>query len=504
MEPDKDAWMLAEDIPNLDFFFAQTWIRAFANDMEHSVGRNYRKVLGVFTGLDMKFYYGRQDCLEFTQNVLKKIVEEPGFGRRINENIVKYSDEMVRYSKERIFEAGLANKSNAELWLLMKGFVERHTELYEWGWLSNATDMFYPEYTNLLKGYLKTKAKDESEVNTWLVLLSTPEQETVENRQTKEFLQLAMEIEADPHAKALFSKGAEDARIGLRPELRRKIEAYAEKYRSLGFMYYGLPFHDEHYYAELGEFFKSGRDAKREFEEIDDVIEDHREKKDALEGQLQFEEKWRELFSIYAQFMITKWYRRYAQIESLYYADRLISEMADRLNVSNHEVRCMLFEEMEAALLRGEIDRDLLRERTKFCTLYVEKGFAQVLVGDAARKLAQSAEQKIDKGVRELKGQCASLGYAKGRVRIILEPKDMAKMQKGDILVAIATNPDVVPAMKKAAAIVTEQGGVTCHAAIVSRELGIPCVIGTKIATKVLKDGDEVEVDAAKGIVRKL
>ncbi|MEW6408479.1 MAG: PEP-utilizing enzyme [Patescibacteria group bacterium] len=80
----------------------------------------------------------------------------------------------------------------------------------------------------------------------------------------------------------------------------------------------------------------------------------------------------------------------------------------------------------------------------------------------------------------------------------------MAKMRKGDILVSIATDPDIVPAMKKASAIVTEQGGVTSHAAIVSREMRIPCVIGTKIATKVLRDGDLVEVDATKGLVRKL
>ena len=69
-------------------------------------------------------------------------------------------------------------------------------------------------------------------------------------------------------------------------------------------------------------------------------------------------------------------------------------------------------------------------------------------------------------------------------------------------MVSIATNPDIVPAMKKAGAIVTEQGGITSHAAIVSRELRTPCVIGTKIATKVLKDGMVVEVDANKGIVK--
>ena len=64
------------------------------------------------------------------------------------------------------------------------------------------------------------------------------------------------------------------------------------------------------------------------------------------------------------------------------------------------------------------------------------------------------------------------------------------------------TNPTYVPAMQKAAAVITDEGGLLCHAAIVSRELKVPCIIGTKVATKVLKDGDRVEVDAKKGVVK--
>ena len=71
-------------------------------------------------------------------------------------------------------------------------------------------------------------------------------------------------------------------------------------------------------------------------------------------------------------------------------------------------------------------------------------------------------------------------------------------------MVATMTFPNFIPAMEKAAAIITDEGGLLSHAAIVSREMGIPCVVGTKIATQVLKDGDRVEVDANKGIVRKL
>ncbi|MBU1197890.1 hypothetical protein KJ765_05275 [Candidatus Micrarchaeota archaeon] len=411
---------------------------------------------------------------------------------------------MTDYTKTRINQHNLKEKSNAELWELMNGFFEVHTRLYEWGWLSNSTDMFFPEYTNTLKEYIRKKAKDETEVNTWLVPLTTPDTESEENRQAKEFLGIAKEIGKDAYVKNLFSKDIEHIRLGLPPAIRKKIEAHWEKYKPLGFMYYGIPYAFEHYLKEFAEFFKSGKNAERTFAEMDEVIEEHRERKEQLEKQLEFDEYHRELFAVYAEFMMTKWYRRYAQITSLYHMDALIQEIADRLNISNHEMRCMLFEEIEMALKEGRIDRALLRERTIFCTLYAEKGFCQVLIGDAARKQGEDAKEKIDMDVKELKGQCASLGKAVGTVKIIQEAADMTKMNEGDILVAYATNPDVVPAMKKAAAIVTDQGGVTCHAAIVSRELGIPCLIGTKIATKVLKDGERVDVDATNGWVRKI
>lgn len=75
-------------------------------------------------------------------------------------------------------------------------------------------------------------------------------------------------------------------------------------------------------------------------------------------------------------------------------------------------------------------------------------------------------------------------------------------MNDGDILVTGMTTPDFLSAIRKSAGFVTDEGGITCHAAIVSRELKKPCIIGTKIATQILKDGDLVEVDANKGIVK--
>lgn len=100
-----------------------------------------------------------------------------------------------------------------------------------------------------------------------------------------------------------------------------------------------------------------------------------------------------------------------------------------------------------------------------------------------------------------LTGAPASPGIATGYVRLIKSAKEIGKIKSGDILVSKMTSPDFVPAMKKAAAIVTDQGGQTSHAAIVSRELGVPCVVGTKEATTKLKENLLITVDGGKGMV---
>ncbi|MEM4222244.1 MAG: phosphoenolpyruvate synthase, partial [archaeon] len=105
------------------------------------------------------------------------------------------------------------------------------------------------------------------------------------------------------------------------------------------------------------------------------------------------------------------------------------------------------------------------------------------------------------KGEVIIQGLGASPGVAVGKVKILKSIKDIIKIEKGDILVTTMTNPDMVPVMKKAAAIITDLGGVTSHAAIVSRELGIPCVTGTENATKMLTDDEEVTVDGTSGKV---
>jgi phosphohistidine swiveling domain-containing protein len=121
---------------------------------------------------------------------------------------------------------------------------------------------------------------------------------------------------------------------------------------------------------------------------------------------------------------------------------------------------------------------------------------------EVADILRVASQTKINTNLKEFKGIPVSKGVAIGRAKILLKIDDIKKIKPGDILIAPMTRPEHLLAMKNAAAFVTDEGGVTCHAAIISRELKKPCIVGTKNATAVLHDGDMVEVDANKGIVK--
>ncbi|MEE9564096.1 MAG: phosphoenolpyruvate synthase [Candidatus Hydrothermarchaeaceae archaeon] len=116
------------------------------------------------------------------------------------------------------------------------------------------------------------------------------------------------------------------------------------------------------------------------------------------------------------------------------------------------------------------------------------------------KKEEAAKEAKEDQEIL-IKGLGASPGIGSGKVAMLFNIEELDKVQEGDVLVTTMTNPDMVPAMKRASAIVTEEGGMTCHAAIVSRELGIPSVVGTGNATDVLKDGMEITIDGSRGVV---
>ncbi|MBI2017473.1 hypothetical protein HYS92_00335 [Candidatus Daviesbacteria bacterium] len=194
--------------------------------------------------------------------------------------------------------------------------------------------------------------------------------------------------------------------------------------------------------------------------------------------------------------------------ESVFYSINLWKEIGRRMGISAEDTSYLQDSEIIAFLKdKNNTDLDKIsRSRKNGFVIYIGSN-KKVICSQGDHILAALKLFKLDfeeEKTQEIKGRVASKGLAKGNVAIVKGVKDLDKVKMGDILIAVTTHPDYVSAMRKAVAIVTDEGGITSHAAIVSREFGIPCIVGTKLATKVLRDGDMVEVDANSGVVKKL
>ena len=170
------------------------------------------------------------------------------------------------------------------------------------------------------------------------------------------------------------------------------------------------------------------------------------------------------------------------------------------VNFTNQEI--ILYLEKGKLPSRDKLEKRIKREMIIFAPAD-KKGNHEVFIyqPDLVKKIVDKYLAP-ESSVKEIKGVAVSSGIARGRVRLVMGAQDFKKFKTGEILVAHYTSPSFMMVMKKAAAVITNEGGVTSHAAIVSRELKKPCVVGTKIATKVLKNGDLVEVNAGKGIIK--
>src|SRR3989344_854488 len=196
--------------------------------------------------------------------------------------------------------------------------------------------------------------------------------------------------------------------------------------------------------------------------------------------------------------------RKRLNAQACYYINGIVAgNLAKRFQISLENARYL-----EVSLLRSFLkdeDTELLRkelaERSDFFVVLQPDAGNEFYTGSEAKRHLKKLGIKVDVErveVTEITGYGANKGVARGRVRILSTSSKVTDFQKGDILVTSMTTPDFVPSIGKAAAIVTDEGGITSHAAIISREFGIPCIVGTNNATKLLKDGDLVEVNATK------
>lgn len=246
--------------------------------------------------------------------------------------------------------------------------------------------------------------------------------------------------------------------------------------------------------------FSRGYDVKFFKQRLKEINNDDKKLDNKIE--LSFNKKERERIGLLQELVYFRNYRTEKLYEALYYLEPLWLEINKSLGLSSKAIGQYLLNEIEDLFNnKHKIKSSILNERKAGHGFVIFNGQINFICGQELIEEKDFSTEAV-KMTSEIKGMVACKGMTKGTVKIVLRASEQSKIKTDDILVTAMTTPDFLPSMKRAAAFITDEGGITCHAAIIAREMDKPCIIGTKIATKVLKDGDVVEVDANKGIVK--
>ncbi|MHB8830734.1 MAG: PEP-utilizing enzyme [Patescibacteria group bacterium] len=461
-------------------------------DMQPIAGQNLTKSFCVFERNRIYMHYDVDSIDGMGLALLDKILKNDGFYEEVIRQIYGQSQKMEEFT-EQTNSLDVAMMSDAELVDWYAKYMQHTRDLRSWGWVPPMIDgMDKPHLSNYLENklreFLRDKASDQQTVE-YFSLLTTSD--TPSEVQQEELARLELLLEMQEH-----------------PELRDTLlSKHLDVYGWLTYGYSGPAMTQEYLLKALKSTLESG-DPKDQIRSFQKRYENIKSQKQDLLQKLNLPADLVRLFGITSKFMAIKDFRKGVYQRSYLAMDRVIAEIAKRLNLDLKSVKFMLFEEIKDALMnqRQAFYKPIVVQRLEKCCLIAENGEFKIYQGQACddqitKLVGKHPADVKSENVKELKGSVAYAGHAKGMVKIVLVVEDVDKVNEGDILVSSATNPDLIVAMKRAAAFVTDTGGITSHAAIVARELKKPCVVGTGKATRVLKDGDLVEVDADKGIV---
>ncbi len=276
-----------------------------------------------------------------------------------------------------------------------------------------------------------------------------------------------------------------------------KLAALAEAHGFIPVFLFNSPWDEKHYAEEIASEVKKGREKlTARIKELENFEENTRKENEAVMNGvkshvpeiiriLSFTRNEAELVLSYCQCKLAPFYK----------------EICKRLQISTNQMRHYTENELKTSILQGKADEELLNRRiAEGIGNYTDVKTERLLTSEEFRELFKLTGGKTKATVKML---CAFPGKANGKVRIVKSDEDVKAFQQGEILVALWTCIDHLPAMKKAATFITEGGGITSHAAVIAREFKIPCIIGYKNATTIFKNGEAVEIDTEKLIVKK-
>ncbi len=485
----KPRWIIGNEETQTNLwalsFYTPALLHDFARQSSHPVPHFF-----VFEGAHMRWWVNEQFTDRLSAILMARVKRQSAFLISVNHSLDAACRELDRFSRSR---ARINWRQYPSECLARE--LERHrdvvAQVYGWGLIPSFMEVLKPHVTNwcrqLISRRLRAPIGSES-VTRVNDLLTTPTRVTAPMAETIALRRLVLRWRR------------------LTGEKRRTaIIAHCQRFASAYYGYVGPSLSRRHVEATVRELLKDESGVRRQLA-LDQLKPTRLSRQRAsVYRRYGFSRREQQYCDGLRRTVEGKAQRRDAISNSLLVMSPAISEAARRLNIKANLVGYLTCDELPRVVSGAMTVPANLLLREHFCLYDATEKMPRVLSGSSAKRLlALRYHPEIVRSVETIVGQTAQPGVVRGTVRIINQLSDISRMKKGNILLSVATSPDLVPAMRKAAGIVTERGGIISHAAIVSRELGIPCIIGTKFATRVLKDGDRVEVDATKGVVKLL
>lgn len=507
------TWRLNISIPRTDINLIVESQNGQYDLQDKTLGRKIiRRMLWVIEKGDFTVgYFDKNELRAMAEGTVKIILDDPDHIDKIHQQTIQHNRVHFKLAA-KIRKMDLSKLPNSQLLKLQQKLYRAQYLSHCW---SQPTTWFVDsdgeDYSRYLFNLIQSKIKPQMKLDTATVfsVLTTPARKTMAQQEEEESLKLVQLIRRNKKLKQWFTSNptrklvAEFATIPM--STRNKLYDHYYKWRWVPYTYIG-PAYDLDYYLEVWRgLLREGIDPQAELRTKAVKAKKVQAERKKLIRILALTPYQKHLFDIAADIVWLKGFRKDCYFHGFFVLDIVLGELARRSGLTLMQAKYLLKEELPL-LFKGR-SKQLAKtasERWKYSIYYFDDGKQTVMTGSKAKAFfkRQTIEKiKIEK-TGELRGMCACPGVAQGTVRVINAPEDMPKMKTGDIMIAHATYPSLVPAMKKAAAIITEEGGITCHAAIVSRELQTPCIVGVRGLLQALKDGDKVIVDATKGVIK--
>ncbi|MFH1443181.1 MAG: PEP-utilizing enzyme [Candidatus Micrarchaeota archaeon] len=461
-------------------------------------------------GVNARYYIRRKETLKAGEIIVKRILKNPAlFGKSLKDftNEFKKLEKLIKKTRFR----PLPMLSETDLIALEKELNDAYSACYVPSYLMEPS-YFYLEHKirEKLGAFLKEKGL-ENKYSQYFVDLTPISGELFHISEEKDLLEIMALIGMEEMLKKAFRGLIHEIRDSLKkyPTIEKRLLLHIEKFHWINNNYAYTPYLNINYFINmLREKFKACTDPKKHLDEFKMKEKGKLLARDKVQEELRLPPKLTALLDLVSKLAYYQDYRKTSMLKAVYWSHLLANELEKRYGIEKDLLLYALPTEIKEQYLADRKFLSELKIRRTNCLLIFGYDNVKIYSG----KDAHAREKRLLKGfghsgksaVASVRGTCASLGYAVGKAKLVLLSADIPKVEEGEVLIAHATRPEMVPAMKKACAIVTDEGGITSHAAIVSRELGIPCIIGTRIATRVFKDGDLLEVKANHGEVNKL